>query len=503
MKASFQATFREKSRHMSFVALCIGLLFSVVLMIPNGSGVMRAIIINPATYAQANNASWSAISVAFMMGFFLPLIGAAFLRNAIRLDRDNGTMTLFLTSRFARFKYTAGKFFSNLCLMLIFWGIVLTFSLIGTLVKYQGNGFNLVQFFLPFLILLPGIIFVSALTLVTETLPGLRGRIGTAAVIIFLVLLYTSDANFQQAPSPIQHIFNVSGTDYLITNIKQAVMQSSGHQLTLLKIIGASTSTQYTGHQNLVFSPLRLTETDLLAMGTLILISCGLVYVAGLLLERRPLTPLKLIHWKVHLPVNILKAGSQSQFYLSFRLLTGGVTNYWLSIILLIWLWNWLTPYQGLTQFAFPILFLTAMPLFAELGAGEVQSGVYQWLQTLPNGHRRQTVREMLIGSALSVALALPALIKAPTLMVSLALLVWSLQLPVLAQLLGRLTASKRPIQLLMVVFFYLYLNGAPLLSFNQTELVLPTLIYLIILIFALVLLLIPKISFGRKYANY
>lgn len=54
-----------------------------------------------------------------------------------------------------------------------------------------------------------------------------------------------------------------------------------------------------------------------------------------------------------------------------------------------------------------------------------------------------------------------------------------------------------------MVVFFYLYLNGAPLLSFNQTELVLPTLIYLIILIFALVLLLIPKISFGRKYANY
>ncbi len=27
MKASFQATFREKSRHMSFVALCIGLLF--------------------------------------------------------------------------------------------------------------------------------------------------------------------------------------------------------------------------------------------------------------------------------------------------------------------------------------------------------------------------------------------------------------------------------------------------------------------------------------------
>lgn len=141
--------------------------------------------------------------------------------------------------------------------------------------------------------------------------------------------------------------------------------------------------------------------------------------------------------------------------------------------------------------------------LFAELGAGEVQSGVYQWLQTLPNGHRRQTVREILIGSALSVALALPALIKAPTLMVSLALLVWSLQLPVLAQLLGRLTASKRPIQLLMVVFFYLYLNGAPLLSFNQTELVLPTLIYLIILIFALVLLLIPKISFGRKYANY
>lgn len=499
MKTSFQATFREKSRHMSFVALCIGLIFSVVLMIPNGSGVMRAIIINPATYAQANNASWSAISVAFMMGFFLPLIGTAFLRNTIRLDRDNGTMTLFLTSRFARFKYITGKFFSNLCLMLTFWGIVLIFSLIGTLVKYQGNGFNLVQFLLPFFILLPGIVFVSALTLVTETLPGLRGRIGTAAVIILLVLLYASDANFQQAPSPLQHVFNISGTDYLITNIKQAVMQSSGHPLTLLKIIGASTSTQYTGHQNLVFPPLRLTGTDLLDMGLLVLISCGLVYVAGLLLERRPTTPLKLTSWEVHLPVSGLKGFSQSQFYLSFRLLAGGVTNYWLLLILLVWLWNWLTSYQNLGQLAFPLIFLMAMPLFAELGAGEVQNGVYQWLQTLPHGHRRQTVRELLIGSLLSVALALPALIKAPTLMTLLALLIWALQLPVLAQLLGRLTASKRPVQLLMVVFFYLYLNGAPLLPFNQTSLGLPTLIYLAILILALGMLIMPNTLFSKS----
>ncbi|EEI70990.1 ABC transporter permease [Lentilactobacillus hilgardii] len=503
MKDSFQATFREKYRRMSFVALCIALIFSVSLMIPRGSGVMRAIIVNPDTYQQANNASWASISVSFMMGFFLPLIGATFLRNTIRMDRDNGTMTLFLTTKFSKLNYIMGKFLSNLCLMLIFWLIILIFSLIGTLLKFGQTTFNLGQFLMPFLILLPGLIFVSALTIFTEFIPGLRGRLGTAGLVAFLAILYAAGANYQHTPGHLLRLFNLSGSGYLITNIKQAVVQSSGKPLTLLKVIGASTSTRYTGAHNLVFPTLKLTGLDFLNMGLLVLLGIGLVVLAALLLERRPISAYHMGRWEMRLPAFRLPAKrlpamemngiKHSQFYISSRLLTGGVTNYWVLIIMIIWLWNWGSTYSGLIHSAFPILFLAVIPLFAELGAGGVQNDVYQWLRTIPNGQRRQTLRECLAGIALSIFLVLPALSKVPAFMM-VALFIWAVQLPLVCQLLGRLTGSKRPVQLVIVLFFYLYINGAPLLPFDQSGLTLPTVIYLVIGLGSLSLLFFPKI---------
>lgn len=492
MKSSFQATFREKSRHMSFVVLCVALIFSVTLMIPRGTGIMRAIIINPDMFKQANNASWASISVSFMMGFFLPLIGATFLRNAIRLDRENGTMTLFLTTKFSRFAYLFGKFISNICFMLIFWGVLLLFSLIGTLLVYQTTDFNLGQFLMPFIILLPGLVFISAITLLTEVVPGLRGRIGTAGLVAALVILYASGANYEHTPSGIQRIFDVSGSQYLIANIKQAVMQTSGEHLTLLKVIGASTSTDYTGQRNLIFPMLKITSTDLLNMIILVVFSFCLVCISGFLLEHKPITLFDVKRWSLHLPTKHFQRFQRSQGYLSLRLLTGNVTGYWLLMMFLIWLWNWGTTYRNMSHLTFPLLFLTAIPLFSELGAGSVQNGIYQWLRTIPNGQWRQTSRECIAGIGLAVFLILPVFGKLSFLSLA-ALLVWGIQLSLVSQALGRYTSSKRPVQLLMVVFFYLYLNGAPLLPFNQAGLILPMLIYLVVGLLSFGLLFVPK----------
>jgi hypothetical protein len=74
------------------------------------------------------------------------------------------------------------------------------------------------------------------------------------------------------------------------------------------------------------------------------------------------------------------------------------------------------------------------------------------------------------------------------------ALFIWAVQLPLVCQLLGRLTGSKRPVQLVIVLFFYLYINGAPLLPFDQSGLTLPTVIYLVIGLGSLSLLFFPKI---------
>lgn len=490
MIGSFQATFREKSRHFSFIALCAGLMFSVVLMIPRASGTMRALIVNPSTYQQANNASWISVSIGFIMGFFLPLIGVIFLRNSIRLDRDQRTMLLFLTTKFSRLKYMFGKFISNLFLMGILWLTVLVFSLIGMLLKYGQTGFNLMQFLMPFMVLLPGLIFVSALTLLTEVLPGLRSKIGTPILAIFIVVLYAAGANYEIKFNHIQRIFNLAGSDYLISNIKQAVLATSGKPLTELKIIG-STTTHYTGTHELVFPVMQLTVQDLVSMGLLILISVLLVLISSFLLERRPLFNLSPSGWRSHL-IKPLKSESliNLPFYLPLRLITASVSNYWLIVISLVWFWNWFASINVLTHVAFPILFLMMAPVFAELGVNVAQNNVYLWLKTFPYGQQRQVLQENMIGIILSIILIMPALFKI-SILSGLVLIAWAVQLPLAAQLLGQYTGSRRPIQLLMVVFFYLYLNGAPLLPFNNNHVILVG-IYAVIAVISAVLLITP-----------
>lgn len=487
MKESFQATFKERTRHLSFFVLCIGLIFSITLMIPQGSGVMRAIIINPDTYKQADNASWSSISISFIMGFFLPLIGAAFLRNSVQLDRDNGTMDLFLTTKFSRLKYMIGKFASNFCIMFIFWLLILFFSVIETLLKYQLTKFSLIQFFLPFFILLPGLIFVSAITLLTEVIPLLHGRIGTVVLITFLTILYASGTGYQTPNNHLQRIFNVSGSNYLITNIKQSIEQTSNKGLTLLRIIG-STSTNYTGKKELIFLPLKLTTADLFNMIILILLSFFFVFLASLFLEHNPIKKVKFNLTKSNTKKAKLSSENLAAIYTPLKLLIRSVPSYWILLMILIWIWNFITDYRSFIHLTFPLMFLTAIPLYAELGSAEVKNNVYQWLGTISNAQKKHTFKESVTGVLLSLLLILPSVNKV-SIMVLITLIFWAIQLPLLAQTLGHYAKSKQPFQVILIVFFYLYLNGAPLLPFDQANLVMLALVYLIIATICLIAL--------------
>ncbi|WP_416353347.1 hypothetical protein ACNAN0_11455 [Agrilactobacillus fermenti] len=274
------------------------------------------------------------------------------------------------------------------------------------------------------------------------------------------------------------NIFNLSGSHYLIENIKQALAASGGGSLHVLRVIG-STATHYTGQQSLVFPMIRLTATDWVNISVLLCLSCLLVLLAVLFLEHRPLV---LKPAKRRDPIKITKpwvtSFKQSRLYLAFRLLTGDVSRYWLWLLLITWLWSWTTTTYQMRHLALPLLFLLAIPLFANLGATAVQTGVAQWLQTVPDGQRRQKWWASISGWLLALGLILPA-VQQTTVMAYLALLIWALQLPLVAQLIGRLTRSQRPFQVILVVFFYLYLNGAPLLPFDQAHLFLPTLLYL------------------------
>lgn len=496
MKFIFMATFHEKTRRLSFTALCMSLLFATTLIIPRESGTMRALIINPNQYSQANNATWVSISIGLSMGLFLPLISAIFLRNTIHLDRSMGTMSLFLTTRFPKGKYVFGKFLCNICISLILWLIILLTSYVETVLKYGLAAINLEQFILPFLILIPGLVFVSAVTLATEVIPGLRGKLGTIALSVGITFLYTTTANYQTTPGFFQRLLNISGSTYLITNIKQAILASSNNPLSTLRVIGSTTS-RYTGNQNLVFPPLQLTIIDLQNLGLLLLMSLILVSRLPGLIEKRPLIHTTLNqfledHSTISLPIHVLKL---SRFRLSIRLLTAPIATVWLWLICFIWLWSWFATFDQLTHITFPLLYLAATPIVSSFGASETQENVYQWLATFQNGQLRQTLWSCTVEIVFSLGLILPLLIRSPSVS-RLPLSFWAILLPLLAQLIGRTSKSTRLTQTIIIIFFYLYLNGAPLLPFGNNNHNLLTLIYatLTIIVFT-ILALSPKIK--------
>jgi hypothetical protein len=476
MKQVFLATTREKIRRPAFPMICLALLFSIVLMIPRASGTMRAIIIDPNVFRQANNISWVPISVSFIMGFFLPLISAVYLRDSIGIDRDTGNLAFFLTTHFSKSAYLYGKFLSNLWLTGSFWLIILLTSLLSAIFKYGIASLNLVQFIMPFLILLPGLIFLSALTILTEVLPILRQRSGTVILVIGLIFLYTAGANYIAHQSFFNQLFNLSGTNYLISNIKQSIAMNAGAKLTTLKIIG-STTMRYSGTQNLIFSPIQLNWADWLRIGILIILSCLMVELASFCLENRP------IHRQKR-PFNLWRptVSTQTRVGLCLHLMTANNSVLLLSLLVGTWGWAWLAPSHQATQTLFPLLVILATPIFSTLGALASQSHVYDWLATIPNGQLRQTIWTGTMGIAFSLILILPIFLKL-TFALKISLFLWGLLAPLLSQLLGRWTASSRPTQLVLLVFCYLYLNGAPVIALNPAPAQLLTIIYLILLV--------------------
>ena len=486
MSAIIMATFHEKSRHASFWGICVALAFSVVFMFPKSSGAMRPLIINPNTYAQANNATWIPVSVSFIMGFFLPLIGVAFLRDTIALDRINGVMTLMMTTRGNRLKYIIGKIVSNLAFLLIFLLTVMSFTLLGSGLKYGFAAVNIRQFLMPFVIIIPGLCFVAALTLLTETLPGLKGWFGTTGLLVLIAVIYASGTSYQGTPSHLQRIFNLSGSQYLVSNIKTAIAQTSGQSLTLLRVIGSSTA-KYTGKVNLTFPTIQLTGTDVLNMAILVGASLLLVLLASMLIERRPQQRTKLLRF--NRLQNRFTALMKLPGYTQFRLLTGTTHSSWLAMILIVWLLSWSGDAMQATQRNLPLLFLMAVPLFSQLGVLGQQTGVNSLLRTIPNGKSKALFQEGLAGVILAVVLILPILTKLSANSAFL-LIIWGIQLALVAQTLGLVTSSSRAIQMVMIAFFYFYLNGAPVLPLNGGEWLFATMIYAMLCVIAVLAML-------------
>lgn len=293
-------------------------------------------------------------------------------------------------------------------------------------------------------------------------------------------------------------VFNPSGSNYLYSTLDRASLNATGHVLKVISIIG-SPSGSHMGQKSLIIPAVRLDSSDFLAMLLQFVLALGFVLFASSMI---------FLKWdlKIKHPFqSVGNKGALKEYASAFRyqpvserqfsvvrllkstvcLLLEEVTIWNKLLIVIIWVATIFSPAPIVQQVLLPIIVMLALPLFCSLGSRSQSSGVYGWVQTVPSGQRRQRMVEILAGVCLFWILVLPVALKN---IVSLPLLlIFGLTMVILAQLLGLLSHNGRAFSVIMIVFWFAYLNGATvILPLTGSIIILAIGVYLVLMMILL-----------------
>ena len=497
----------QRIRIPSFFVTVAMLLFLSVISTPRAKGVIQVLSIDPTVYRQADNPSWLPSSAALILGLILPIIGFLFIRNSLSLDRETGVADLFMTRSFHRFRYVFGKFTANCLLLVSLWLTVVIGTFFMSILRFPGQWLSMYQFLSPFLVLLPGILLLSALALLADTLPFLRGTFGTIAMIFFLLILYVLEAmrNKQEG----LNLFNLSGTNYILDAIKQAGIVA-GKPINGLQVLSSGKGPQ-SGTLSLVIPAIDFKPSDLIVIGIQIVICIFLVLLSAFLLNKRIIVRKK--YKKIQTPVivdskpvNNLKWKPIEEMNFKYdRLIKQEairifqVIPLWQLVgIILMWIAAWIVSRSVLNEVVLPILFILAIGPISLLGSQTQTNGVYDWLRTVTKGQRHQQNSELIVLFLFVCCLLVPIMVKNPSEIIL--LLFFGLSLILLAQVLGTLFKNGRAFIGIMSVFWFIYLNGVTaLLPLQKESNLLVTGVYVLLTILLIVLLQLKVLVKNRE----
>ena len=175
-----RADFLERIRRYSFLftlgfALYLGYLAtSGKLMLQVGH--MRGIF----------NSAWVGGLLALVATAFISLAGFYFVKNTIQRDRDTRVGQILAATPVSKFIYVLGKMVSNLAVLGLMVVILAVSGIAMQLVRGEDRHIELWKLFAPFLLLaLPAMAVVSAIAVLFETIPFLRGGFGN--IVYFFV----------------------------------------------------------------------------------------------------------------------------------------------------------------------------------------------------------------------------------------------------------------------------------------------------------------------------
>jgi hypothetical protein len=128
----------------------------------------------------------AATIVALITGLFLTLAGFYLVKNAVERDRHTGVGPILAATRVGRLTYIAGKVLSNAAVLFAMLGVMLVVAGVMQQVLGEDRHVAIGALALPFVLLAaPAMLVVSAMAVLFEVVPRLRGGLGNV-VFFFL-----------------------------------------------------------------------------------------------------------------------------------------------------------------------------------------------------------------------------------------------------------------------------------------------------------------------------
>jgi hypothetical protein len=181
------ADFRERTRRYSFLITLVCTIYAAYIFLPANYTNYATLYFK--NYRGIYNSAWVGTLVAVMTTTFFSLAGFYLTKNTLTRDRQTGVGQIIAATPVGKFTYLTGKAISNFLLLGIMVGVLIVAAGIMQIIRAEDTHIDIVQLILPFCIItLPSMMVVSAIAVLFESVPQLRGGFGN--VLFFFLWMF-------------------------------------------------------------------------------------------------------------------------------------------------------------------------------------------------------------------------------------------------------------------------------------------------------------------------
>lgn len=462
-----RADFFERTRRYQYLATIALTVFTGTLLLPSKSAGYSTFLIDG--YRGIYNSAWIGVAIAALAALLLSLFGFYNVKSAVQRDRETHVGEIIASTSVGKLEYTLGKFFSNFAVL---GSMLLVFFLVAVamqLVRGESYALNAGQIVLSLLLIVaPVIAVVSALAVLFEMIPWLRGGLGN--VVYFFLWIFFLTTSAQPTMQRLGWWTDLLGLNAITRQIFLAVTAVDPHaNINSLEMGDTNEGTKYFTFNGLHWSAGDITDRLMwFAVALLLAAAASIVFDrfasgarAAAAREPKAFT----IAWRSRVDrlltplVDLLCASDFGAIVLAeLRLLLNGLGFWWYAVAAGLFIAGLVTKGNG-QNVVLGLAWLWPMLQLSQLGTREAIYETEQFIYPTLHPIRRQFVAQWVAGIAVMVLAGGGSLLHFIATGNALGIegvIVGAVFVPTLALACGALSGTTRLFEILYLILWYM-----------------------------------------------